>query len=92
MCIWLYWIKSRSETQSSIVLSSIEFWFHASVQATVDALGARSMANDFARTPHIRALGDAFAVLDIIVRRRLAAFRHHPFMDPRDWSKYRSQY
>lgn len=69
-------IKSWSETQSLIALSSGGSEFYAALKASAEALGAIAMLKDFGVDVAGKVMGDASAALGIIHRKGLGRTRH----------------
>ena len=69
-------LKSWSRTQATVALSSAEAELYATVKASSEVLGMRSLLRDWNLEVRADVLGDASACIGLIHRRGLGKVRH----------------
>ena len=69
-------IRGYAKTQQTLALSSAEAELYACVRASSEALGIRSLVEDFGFQLSIHVFADASAALGIVGRRGLGKLRH----------------
>ena len=67
--IWIYLIKAWASTQTVVALSSAEAELYALVKASAQALGMRSLIDDFGESKDVEVKTDSSAALGICSRR-----------------------